>query len=164
MGLGVSTDMGFGSVKASEVGEVSADLGPVGFVGKIAMGAHAEAGIQYFVLGDKPGAANIFWDPSVGSGTVPEEDGGLFTGSKLYIFIGCAGGGILLIAVAVYVGMAGKKQPHSEEFSPAAIEVGRGGGVAMQQQAGQWQTAEDGEGNMYYHNAVTGETSWEKPF
>jgi hypothetical protein len=163
---GVSTDMGFGSVKASEVGEVSGDLGPVGFVGKIAMGADAEAGIQYFVLGDKPNAANIFWDPSVGSGTIPAEDGGLFSGSKLYIFIGCAGGGVLLIAAAVYVGMAGKKPQSGAAFSPAAMEVGRGGGVAMQQHgaAGEWETAQDGEGNMYYHNVVTGQTSWEKPF
>ena len=102
-----------GKVKAAEaVTGISGDLGPIGFLGQVALGGNAKAGIEYFTFtGNKP--SMVFWDPEVIDGdpedSVPPAQFVAKYGS--YMLAGVAGLGVILIAVGLL--MSGSKNKES---------------------------------------------------
>ena len=98
-----------GKVKAAAaVAGVSGDLGPIGFLGQVALGGNAKAGVEYFTFsGSKP--SMVFWDPEVVDGDPNDSEPAAQFVAKYgsYMLIGVAGIGVILIAVGLV--MSGSK-------------------------------------------------------
>ena len=99
-----------GKVKAAEaVAGISGDLGPIGFLGQVALGGNAKAGVEYFTFaGNKP--SMVFWDPEVVDGNPDDSEPAAQFVAKYgsYMLAGVAGLGVILIAVGLL--MSGSKQ------------------------------------------------------